>query len=85
MNRYKVKSVLNILLLGVIASIATIGCKNKPSAVDQYGEVQLEVEALVLEKDSTLILKSYPASIEGKNNVEIRPQISGYIDSGIAT
>ena len=80
MNRYKVKSVLNILLLGVIASVAAIGCKNKPSAVDQYGEVQLEVETLVLEKDSTLILKSYPASIEGKNNVEIRPQISGYID-----
>lgn len=69
------KPVLIVLLTAVIA-----GCGRQKAAEQKEREQPVMAELLPLYPENTLIEYSYPASLEGKVNVEIRPQVSGYID-----
>lgn len=80
MIHYKFKSSLILVIIGIVTSTFIIGCKNEEAKEDPNFGGPIESEIIEIKKDSATILKSYPATIEGKNNVEIRPQISGYID-----
>lgn len=80
MIHYKFKSSLIFGVIGIVTSTFFIGCKNEEAKEEPHFGGPIESEIIEIKKDSATILKSYPASIEGKNNVEIRPQISGYID-----
>ena len=73
------KRSIYILLLAV--SILT-GCSSGYQAEDQQTlEIQpVNAAIITLLPESTEIEQSYPANLEGKVNVEIRPQISGYIE-----
>jgi len=53
-----------------------LSCK-KEESVQQFPPMELEVSTV--EKGNGLISKEYPASIEGIADVEIRPQVSGYL------
>ena len=65
----------------LILSLITLNSCNKLQTADNEDfSNEVSAEILVLKTDTAKILKTYPAKIEGKNNVEIRPQISGYID-----
>lgn len=61
----------------IVISLFT-SCQNQPTQ-DEYSMATPEVEVITLRQDSITTYKQYPASIEGRNNIEIRPQISGYI------
>ena len=37
-------------------------------------------EVMTLHPDEAIVEQSFPASLQGKDNVQLRPQISGYID-----
>ncbi len=54
-------------------------CKSSDNETpEQFEKVQAEV--LILQSTEAIIVQSYPASLQGKDNIQLRPQISGYID-----
>ncbi|MEK6494459.1 efflux RND transporter periplasmic adaptor subunit [Myroides odoratimimus] len=65
------------LLFGL--SVFFVSC-NKQSNEGDAGLPSLEVRTSVVEKGDALVLKKYTASLEGRVNVEVRAQASGYID-----
>ena len=80
MKSYNFKINRLFVAIGLLTSFLMSSCKNE-KANEEFNSAQpVEAEVIKLAKDSALVVKSYPAKIEGKNNVEIRPQISGYID-----
>lgn len=80
MKSYNFKIYQHLVVFGVLTSCLIFSCKNEEVNEKFRPNQMIEAEVIKLEKDSALVVKSYPAKIEGKNNVEIRPQISGYIE-----
>ncbi|WP_185212259.1 efflux RND transporter periplasmic adaptor subunit [Sphingobacterium mizutaii] len=66
-------------LLVIFTVLFILGCKNKGD-VQQNEEQVFEAEILTLQKESVKVEQTYPANLEGKVNVDIRPQVSGYIE-----
>src|SRR5574344_1656333 len=74
MNGQTVKKLLPILALSVgVALVAS--CGRKQSGMPQSNEFPVKT----LETGNTQMSNSYPATIRGKQDVEIRPKISGFI------
>jgi membrane fusion protein (multidrug efflux system) len=74
MNGQTVKKLLPILALSVgVALVAS--CGRKQSGMAQSNEFPVKT----LETGNTQMSNSYPATIRGKQDVEIRPKISGFI------
>nr|WP_315197098.1 efflux RND transporter periplasmic adaptor subunit [uncultured Flavobacterium sp.] len=72
------QSFLSILVVSVI--IASCGNKSDNS-VQAGGAPQVkEYKTLTLEPKSATLNTDYPASIQGQQNIEIRPRVEGYID-----
>lgn len=70
----------SLLLAGTITalSIALFGCGGSGAQQQQMPPASLPVVA-VPQQEAT-VYTEYPASLEGKVNVEIRPQVSGYLE-----
>ena len=49
------------------------------SSQQQQGGMPVQVETYTVKLDSMMLYESYPATIKGKTDIEIRPQISGFI------
>lgn len=49
------------------------------SGQQQQGAMPVQVETYTVKLDSMMLYESYPATIKGKTDIEIRPQISGFI------
>lgn len=64
-----------ILVVGVFLT----ACGGKKEEQGAKGEIET-YKVLALEKTSTTLLTSYPASLEGVKDIDIRPKIDGYID-----
>lgn len=64
-----------ILVVGVFLT----ACGGKKEGQGAKGEIET-YKVLALEKTSTTLLTSYPASLEGVKDIDIRPKIDGYID-----
>lgn len=74
MNRQTVKKLLPMLILSVgVALVAS--CGRKQSGMAQSNEFPVST----LQTGNTQMSNSYPATIRGKQDVEIRPKISGFI------
>ncbi len=59
-------------------AIATLGsCSNKQDNAQQAPAPSLQV--LTVEPTSSELFKSYPTTLKGKTDIEIRPQVSGFI------
>ncbi|PAM91658.1 efflux transporter periplasmic adaptor subunit [Flavobacterium sp. IR1] len=72
------QSLLSILAVSVF--IASCGNKNDKSA-QAGGAPQLkEYKTITLETQSATLNTDYPASIQGQQNIEIRPRVEGYIE-----
>ena len=72
-----VSSILFLCLIGVVLS-----CNNKgkaPVPAGGAGDVK-DYPVLNLAYQTTTLYTDYPATIQGQQNVEIRPKIDGYID-----
>lgn len=80
MKNYNSKINQLLFAMIVLTSCLMFSCKKEEGNEEFDPNQPIEAEVVKLVQDSALVIKSYPAKIEGKNNVEIRPQISGYID-----
>jgi membrane fusion protein (multidrug efflux system) len=75
-NNMKTTSTLSLfLLLGILLS----SCGTKDKKADQAAAIK-SYKVLTLSPVSTTIYSDYPASIQGQENIEIRPKVDGYIE-----
>lgn len=59
-------------------AVATLGsCSGKQDAMQQAPAPSLQV--VTIEPATSELYKSYPATLKGKTDIEIRPQVSGFI------
>ncbi|MEN2398943.1 efflux RND transporter periplasmic adaptor subunit [Flavobacterium sp. MC2016-06] len=72
------QSILSILAVSIF--IASCGKKDDKSAQAGGAAQVKEYQTLVLEPKSATLNTDYPASIQGQQNIEIRPRVEGYID-----
>ncbi len=68
-----------VLLAGLLVAILS-GCGQQKATERAQQEQAVAAELFLLNPENTVIEHTYPANLEGKVNVEIRPQVSGYID-----
>jgi membrane fusion protein (multidrug efflux system) len=71
------QSFLSILAASFI--IASCGNKNDQSAKAGAAPIK-EYKTLTLQPESATLYTDFPASIQGQQNIEIRPRVEGYID-----
>lgn len=67
----------SVLLFAVL--VMTSACKNSDKETEQPTP-SVEAEILTLQPTDAVIDQTFPASLQGKDDVQLRPQISGYID-----
>ncbi|WP_293787883.1 efflux RND transporter periplasmic adaptor subunit [uncultured Pedobacter sp.] len=76
------KKYLKILNAGFLASFAVLltscGGSRDQDRTKQAEPVQAEI--MTLDPEEAMVEQTFPASLQGKDNVQLRPQISGYID-----
>lgn len=71
------QSFLSILAASLI--IASCGKNDKSAQAGGAPQVK-EYKTLTLQTQSATLNSDYPASIQGQQNIEIRPRVEGYID-----
>lgn len=76
--KYLTSKKINLLQLVCLAMLFVQSCKNTESETRQSENVEAEI--ISLQPTTAVIDQSFPASLQGKDNVQLRPQISGYID-----
>lgn len=67
------------LLAFMLASGALVLPSCKGSGAQQQGAQAPELAVITMETTDATLETAYPATLEGKNDVEIRPQVSGFI------
>jgi membrane fusion protein (multidrug efflux system) len=72
------QSFLSILAASIV--IASCGKKDDKSAQAGGAPQVKEYKTLILQPQSTTLNTDYPASIQGQENIEIRPRVEGYIE-----
>jgi membrane fusion protein (multidrug efflux system) len=72
------QSFLSILAASVI--ITSCGNKNDQAAKAGAATQVKEYKTLTLQPESATLNTDFPASIQGQQNIEIRPRVEGYID-----
>lgn len=74
------KTTIHLGLL-LLVGITLASCGNNGDKTAQTGAAQVkEYKVLVVQPRSATLNTDYPASIQGQQNIEIRPRIQGYID-----
>lgn len=68
-----------ILTLFFTAMLFLESCKISDKGTGQPSET-VYAEVLTLQPGEAVIEQTFPASLQGKDNIQLRPQISGYID-----
>jgi membrane fusion protein (multidrug efflux system) len=71
------------LFLSILtASIVIVSCGKKDDKSAQAGGAPQvkEYKTLALQPESATLYTDFPASIQGQQNIEIRPRVEGYID-----
>lgn len=69
----------NFLILFFTATFFILSCKNLKNKVAEQPEM-VQAEVLILQPSDATIEQAFPANLQGKSNIQLRPQISGYID-----
>ena len=73
-------TLFTIALSALAASSLLLSCKKKPEAsAAQQGQQVPELAVMTVGADSTTLYTEYPATLHGRNDVEIRPQITGFL------
>lgn len=71
-------SFLSILAASIL--IASCGKKDDKAAQAGGAPQVKEYKTLILQPESATLYTDFPASIQGQQNIEIRPRVEGYID-----
>ncbi|WP_264537336.1 efflux RND transporter periplasmic adaptor subunit [Flavobacterium sp. N1736] len=72
------QSFLSLLAASII--IVSCGKKDDKAAQAAAAAQVKEYKTLTLQPESATLFTDYPASIQGQQNIEIRPRVEGYID-----
>lgn len=64
-------------LTTVVVGLLSTGCKGKDAAQQQQQAPELAV--MTVEASDASLMTAYPATLQGVNDVEIRPQASGFL------
>jgi len=72
------QSFLSLLAASIV--IASCGKKDDKAAQAAAAAQVKEYKTLTLQPESATLYTDYPASIQGQQNIEIRPRVEGYID-----
>ncbi|CAM3398309.1 efflux RND transporter periplasmic adaptor subunit [Flavobacterium chungbukense] len=73
----KKQSFLSILAASLI--IASCGKNDKSAQAGGAPQIK-EYKTVTLQQESAILNSDFPASIQGQQNIEIRPRVEGYID-----
>jgi len=68
-----------LILVLLMASTCLQSCGNAENKEQQQNET-LQAEVLTLKPGDAVIEQTFPANLQGKDNIQLRPQISGYIE-----
>lgn len=68
---------LSCLTLSTLALVSLGSCSKKQDQAQQAPTPSLQV--LTVEPSNAELFKSYPTTLKGKTDIEIRPQVSGFI------
>ncbi len=71
------KIIIASLFLGSLYTLQS--CGNSENHQEQQAET-VGAEVMTLQASDAEINQSFPANLQGKDNIQLRPQISGYID-----
>lgn len=74
-----VKKKVNIFILFSATAFLLPSCNNSEKEAPQQSEA-IQVTMLTLQPSEASLEQTFPASLQGKDNIQLRPQISGYID-----
>lgn len=72
---------LNLALAGSVALLMLASCKSKDDAAAAGQNQTPELAVVTVGETDATMETAYPATLEGDNDVEIRPQISGQLTS----
>jgi len=72
------QSFLSLLAASIV--IASCGKKDDKAAQAAAAAQVKEYKTLTLQPESATLYTDYPASIQGQQNIEIRPRVEGYIE-----
>lgn len=67
-------------LFVIITIVFLYACKGKTNQPVNEAPGILDYPVITITHQSTTLVSKYPATIEGEQNIEIRPKIDGYID-----
>lgn len=74
-----VRGTLSPLLFTAIFTLGMASCQQGGSANEGAGDGPMELPVIQIQAGKATLSKQYAGSIEGVVNVEIRPQVSGYL------
>jgi membrane fusion protein (multidrug efflux system) len=69
-----------LALLALSLSLVIISCGNKKSNSSSQTTITKEYEVFTISAQPFTISSEFPATIEGQQNIEIRPKIDGFIE-----
>lgn len=64
----------------VAATIAQYSCANSAAKTEQQAAPDPALPVFTLTTSNTTVFQEFPTALEGKINVDIRPQVDGYLD-----
>lgn len=70
--------VVNITLLFIL--ILFTSCNNNKASTEKEKEQKKEYAVMTIETQPAVLTIQYPASLQGRQNIDIRPRVDGYIE-----
>ncbi|HEX4372704.1 MAG TPA: efflux RND transporter periplasmic adaptor subunit, partial [Puia sp.] len=82
MNQTKISklALITVLLLAIIFSLSTLQSCNTASSAPMGGMPEQTLPVISLNTYPVSTYKEFTASLEGSRDIEIRPQVDGYLD-----
>ncbi|MGJ1390628.1 efflux RND transporter periplasmic adaptor subunit [Sphingobacterium spiritivorum] len=68
-------------LIPIAALVFILGSCTGNQQEENYGEQAVDADFITLETGTTNLIKTYPGTIEGTVNVDVRAQVSGYLET----
>lgn len=74
------KLMLPLLIISTIASTVLVSCGGKDEKAAQQKKDAVPYKVISLQRSNATLYAEYPATLQGIQDIDIRPKIDGYID-----